>query len=74
MFHVVVVVIEGIWHVNANWVLDTGIYNEWMNQEDYEIDCELYEENGKIKFKKPSNERKVLDDVRLTLSLPMSFN
>jgi hypothetical protein len=60
--------------VNANWVLDTGIYNEWMNQEDYEIDYELYEENGKIKFKKPSNERKVLDDVRLTLSLPMSSN
>uniref|UniRef100_A0A8C1BUN7 SWI/SNF related BAF chromatin remodeling complex subunit C1b n=1 Tax=Cyprinus carpio carpio TaxID=630221 RepID=A0A8C1BUN7_CYPCA len=27
--------------VNAKWVLDTDTYNEWMNEEDYEID-----ENG----------------------------
>ncbi|XP_056336048.1 SWI/SNF complex subunit SMARCC1b isoform X3 [Danio aesculapii] len=27
--------------VNARWVLDTDTYNEWMNEEDYEID-----ENG----------------------------
>ncbi len=53
----------GIWHVNANWVLDTAAFNEWMNQEDYEIDYDLYEENGKIKFKKPTSERKVLEDV-----------
>uniref|UniRef100_A0A673L7B7 SWI/SNF complex subunit SMARCC1-like n=1 Tax=Sinocyclocheilus rhinocerous TaxID=307959 RepID=A0A673L7B7_9TELE len=29
------------WKVNAKWVLDTDTYNEWMNEEDYEID-----ENG----------------------------
>ncbi|XP_077051623.1 SWI/SNF complex subunit SMARCC1b isoform X1 [Siphateles boraxobius] len=27
--------------VNARWILDTDTYNEWMNEEDYEID-----ENG----------------------------
>uniref|UniRef100_A0A8C1BT27 SWI/SNF related BAF chromatin remodeling complex subunit C1b n=1 Tax=Cyprinus carpio carpio TaxID=630221 RepID=A0A8C1BT27_CYPCA len=30
-----------IFSVNAKWVLDTDTYNEWMNEEDYEID-----ENG----------------------------
>uniref|UniRef100_A0A671SW45 SWI/SNF complex subunit SMARCC1-like n=1 Tax=Sinocyclocheilus anshuiensis TaxID=1608454 RepID=A0A671SW45_9TELE len=29
------------WKVHAKWVLDTDTYNEWMNEEDYEID-----ENG----------------------------
>uniref|UniRef100_A0A671MC53 SWI/SNF complex subunit SMARCC1-like n=1 Tax=Sinocyclocheilus anshuiensis TaxID=1608454 RepID=A0A671MC53_9TELE len=29
------------WKVHTKWVLDTDTYNEWMNEEDYEID-----ENG----------------------------
>ncbi|XP_048058192.1 SWI/SNF complex subunit SMARCC1b isoform X1 [Megalobrama amblycephala] len=29
------------WKVHARWILDTDTYNEWMNEEDYEID-----ENG----------------------------
>ncbi len=29
-----------VWEVTANWVLDTDLYNEWMNQEDYEVDSE----------------------------------
>ncbi|XP_051948886.1 SWI/SNF complex subunit SMARCC1b isoform X2 [Xyrauchen texanus] len=29
------------WKVHAKWVLDTDTFNEWMNEEDYEID-----ENG----------------------------
>ena len=32
---------QGIWHVAANWVLDTAEFNEWMNEEDYEIDEDL---------------------------------
>ncbi len=30
-----------IWEITANWLLDTDTYNEWMNQEDYEVDSEL---------------------------------
>jgi SWI/SNF related-matrix-associated actin-dependent regulator of chromatin subfamily C len=32
---------QGIWHVTANWILDTDVFNEWMNEEDYEIDEDL---------------------------------
>ena len=28
-----------IWEITANWLLDTDTYNEWMNQEDYEVDA-----------------------------------
>jgi len=24
--------------VHAKWILDTDIFNEWMNEEDYEVD------------------------------------
>ncbi|GAA6083077.1 SWI/SNF complex subunit SMARCC1b isoform X1, partial [Tachysurus ichikawai] len=24
--------------VHAKWVLDTDVFNEWMNEEDYEVD------------------------------------
>lgn len=33
---------EKQWHLSATWVLDTEQYNEWMSEEDYEVD-----ENGK---------------------------
>ncbi|XP_055007264.1 SWI/SNF complex subunit SMARCC1-like [Boleophthalmus pectinirostris] len=26
------------WKVHAKWVLDTDAFNEWMNEEDYEMD------------------------------------
>jgi hypothetical protein len=29
-----------IWELAANWLLDTDLYNEWSNQEDYEVDVE----------------------------------
>jgi hypothetical protein len=32
------------YHVSVDWVLDGAQYNEWMNEEDYEL-----EENGKVK-------------------------
>jgi hypothetical protein len=32
---------QGIWHVAANWIFDTDLFNEWMNEEDYEIDEDL---------------------------------
>lgn len=32
------------WRVTASWVLDLPQYNEWMNEEDYEVDA-----NGKKK-------------------------
>ncbi|PKU29677.1 swi snf complex subunit smarcc1- hypothetical protein [Limosa lapponica baueri] len=24
--------------VHAKWILDTDVFNEWMNEEDYEVD------------------------------------
>ncbi|RVE44408.1 hypothetical protein evm_010938 [Chilo suppressalis] len=35
------------WRVSASWVLDLPQYNEWMNEEDYELDV-----NGKKKVHK----------------------
>lgn len=32
------------WRVSASWALDLPQYNEWMNEEDYEVDS-----NGKKK-------------------------
>ncbi|MEQ2170269.1 SWI/SNF complex subunit smarcc1, partial [Goodea atripinnis] len=29
---------EKAWKVHAKWVLDTDTFNEWMNEEDYEVD------------------------------------
>ncbi|XP_050546490.1 SWI/SNF complex subunit SMARCC2 isoform X2 [Daktulosphaira vitifoliae] len=26
------------WRVTSSWVLDTDVHNEWMNEEDYEVD------------------------------------
>lgn len=25
------------WEVNARWLLDLDVFNEWMNEEDYEV-------------------------------------
>ncbi len=38
----------GIWHVAANWILDTAEFNEWMNEEDYEIDEDLVRKEMKV--------------------------
>lgn len=35
---------RNVWRVSATWVLDLEQYNEWMTEEDYEVD-----ENGKKK-------------------------
>ena len=35
---------EEQYHVSLDWLLDSQQYNEWMNEQDYEL-----EENGKIK-------------------------
>ncbi|XP_053569659.1 SWI/SNF complex subunit SMARCC1 [Bombina bombina] len=29
---------EKPWKVHAKWLLDTDLFNEWMNEEDYEVD------------------------------------
>ncbi|UJR38223.1 hypothetical protein I4U23_030896 [Adineta vaga] len=51
---------QGIWHVAANWILDTAEFNEWMNEEDYEIDEDLGREQGRIKLKNCVSGRKTL--------------
>ena len=54
-----------VWEVAANWLLDTHTYNEWMNQEDYEVhvDASASSPNGLAKYKKPAHMRKTLDDI-----------
>ena len=38
-----------VWEVTSNWLLDTDTYNEWMNQEDYEVDAEqTMQADGKV--------------------------
>uniref|UniRef100_A0AAR2IWA5 SWI/SNF related, matrix associated, actin dependent regulator of chromatin subfamily c member 2 n=1 Tax=Pygocentrus nattereri TaxID=42514 RepID=A0AAR2IWA5_PYGNA len=47
---------EKPWRVHAKWVLDTDAFNEWMNEEDYEVD-----ENRKPSSRTPDRkERKSL--------------
>ncbi|XP_061442147.1 SWI/SNF complex subunit SMARCC1 isoform X2 [Rhineura floridana] len=29
---------EKPWKVHSKWILDTDVFNEWMNEEDYEVD------------------------------------
>lgn len=29
---------SGPWRVSSTWLLDTDQYNEWMTEEDYEVD------------------------------------
>ncbi len=54
-----------IWEVTANWLLDTDAYNEWMNQEDYEVDSEQTQskQDGKVYLKKPPRARRTLNDI-----------
>ena len=53
-----------VWEVTANWLLDTDIYNEWMNQEDYEVDVDQTNSDGKVRMKKPAKMRKTLEDIK----------
>jgi len=41
-----------IWELAANWLLDTDLFNEWSNQEDYEVDVESTISEGKVRLKK----------------------
>lgn len=52
-----------IWEVSSNWLLDTEVYNEWMNQEDYEVDSEASVADGIVRLKKPIKSLKTLDDI-----------
>ena len=32
---------DGPWHITSRWLQESVKYNEWMNEEDYEIDEDL---------------------------------
>jgi SWI/SNF related-matrix-associated actin-dependent regulator of chromatin subfamily C len=59
-----------IWEVTANWLLDTDLFNEWMNQEDYEVDVEKTTQSSslpndvKVRLKKPPKTRKTLEEIK----------
>ncbi|KAL7676326.1 hypothetical protein ACOME3_002580 [Neoechinorhynchus agilis] len=42
---------DGTWHVSANWVIDSDRCNEWMNDEDYEIDEKKFSSSGLVEYK-----------------------
>ncbi|XP_039593648.1 SWI/SNF complex subunit SMARCC1 isoform X2 [Polypterus senegalus] len=44
---------ERPWKVNSKWVLDTDSFNEWMNEEDYEVD-----ENKKSSSRTPDRKER----------------
>ncbi len=53
-----------IWEVTANWLIHTDTFNEWMNQEDYEVDAEsIMAEGGKVRLKRPPKTLKTIEDV-----------
>ncbi|KAB0392092.1 hypothetical protein E2I00_015222, partial [Balaenoptera physalus] len=46
--------------VHAKWILDTDVFNEWMNEEDYEVD-----ENRKPPVRSPERrDRKASANAR----------
>ncbi|XP_034154177.2 SWI/SNF complex subunit SMARCC1 isoform X2 [Pangasianodon hypophthalmus] len=52
---------EKPWRVHAKWVLDTDAFNEWMNEEDYEVDENRKPVNFRQRiFPKEEEERKSL--------------
>lgn len=51
------------WEVTANWLLDTDAYNEWMNQEDYEVDVDQTNATNVVRLKKAPKTRKTLEDI-----------
>jgi len=50
------------YHVGVDWVLETEKYNEWMNEEDYEL-----EESGKLKM---NDMNMTFDDFELSEEKP----
>lgn len=46
------------WRVSANWLIDMKEFNEWMNEEDYEVD-----DTGERKMHK----------LRMTYEVPLNF-
>lgn len=55
---------QDVWRVSAAWVTDLNEYNEWMAEEDYEVD-----ENGRKKIHKHRlsvEDIMPLDDKRTT--------
>jgi SWI/SNF related-matrix-associated actin-dependent regulator of chromatin subfamily C len=49
------------WEVNARWLLDLDVFNEWMNEEDYEIsDSELLGSTRSATHAQGRSKRKVL--------------
>lgn len=63
-----------VWELTANWLLDTELFNEWMNQEDYEIDTEQTNasSDGKIRLKKPPKSRRTFNEIIKKTSLPQT--
>jgi len=56
---------EGAWQVNALWLLDLEIYNEWMNEEDYSIDDDNSSDSsgGRKGSKKKDRVRLSVEDI-----------
>ncbi|KAJ3054222.1 SWI SNF, matrix associated, actin dependent regulator of chromatin, sub c, member 2 [Rhizophlyctis rosea] len=47
---------EGPWHVSTRWLRDSAKYNEWMNEEDYEVEEREYPEEEEDQSDEASQE------------------
>lgn len=61
-----------IWEVTAQWLIDTDIFNEWMSQEDYEVDADAVAAEGKVRLKRPPKMLKTIDDVNILFIINFS--
>lgn len=59
---------EDRWRVTASWVQDLDVYNEWMSEEDYEVD----EKGGKKVHKLRLMPEELMPDDKPTLPLPLA--
>ncbi|XP_077993048.1 SWI/SNF complex subunit SMARCC2-like isoform X2 [Glandiceps talaboti] len=55
---------QGVWEVSAKWLLDLDEFNEWMNEEDYELqdECESKKETSRGR-RKGLRAKPITDDI-----------
>lgn len=49
--------------VHAKWILDTDTFNEWMNEEDYEVN----DDKSPVSRRKKISAKTLTDEVKILL-------
>lgn len=53
--------------MHAKWILDTDLFNEWMNEEDYEVN----DDRNPVARRKKISAKTLTDEVRSLLQSPV---